>query len=312
MDDDNVGVCVGTSSSSTPVTSSPHAFFIPTSGQTKDEYRHTIRKELGFEAFASNQSTTNSIPANNNDDLSLKSSKSLTVYQSMKHKRQKYRSKTFSPKNLSNKIKRAMSPSRKSVQSQSSGWHQRSSNKDRTRLYHSLEDKDDETPLLPHELDDRSCALSLPSRLVTSMSRKKKSPSTTSLTSKRMWNKLILMDSLSTFKTTPETSTRITNTAVAKATRSMAAMELGSSSSTESSCTSSLGGRKTLDPETKGSQLQSWPKQGFLLYSARVDEEEDESSDSDSEGDNHPQAGSFAYAIRRRDSSDERGSFGTK
>lgn len=298
--DDSVGVStIGMRSMrSTPEVSSSHAFFMPNSGQAKEDYRHTVRKELDFDAFTSKHTPIA------NDDVSTKSSRSFTLRQSMKNKRRMYRSKTFSRSNLLPKIKTAISsPKRKSMPLDKAGW-QRTSVKGKTKLYHFLED--DESPLLPDDLDDRSCSLSLPSRIMTSMSRKKRSSassvtsaSTASLApraSKTKWNKLIMMDSLSTFKATPQS----TPPSIAKATRSMAAMELASSSSTQSSGTSSLGGRRSFnsgDP-AKRAQLESRLKQG--LYNARVDEEEDE--DSDSEGDDHPEAGSFAFAIRRRES----------
>ncbi len=302
--DDSVGVStIGMRSMrSTPEVSSSHAFFMPTSGQAKEDYRHTVRKELDFESFTSKHTPIA------NDDVSTKSSGSFSLHQSMKNKRRMYRRRTFSRSNLLPKIKTAIrSPKRKSMPLDKAGG-QRSSVKGKTKLYHHLEDE--ESPLLPDDLDDRSCSLSLPSRLLTSMSRKKRSSacsvtsaSTTSLASrasKTKWNKLIMMDSLSTFKATPQATTP----SIAKATRSMAAMELASSSSTESSCTSSLGGRRSFnnrDP-AKRAHLEKRLKQG--LYNARVDEEEDEDSDSDSdsEGDVHPEAGSFAFAIRRRES----------
>ena len=300
--DDSVGVStIGMRSMrSTPEVSSSHAFFMPTSRQAKEDYRHTVRKELDFESFTSKHTPIA------NDDVSTKSSRSFSLHQSMKDKRRMYRSRTFSRSNLLPKIKTAIrSPKRKSMPLDKAGW-QRSSVKGKTKLYHFLED--DETPLLPDDLDDRSCSLSLPSRLLISMSRKKRSSassvtsaSTTSLApraSKTKWNKLIMMDTLSTFKATPQA----TPPSIAKATRSMASMELASSSSTESSCTSSLGSRRNFnnrDP-AKRAHLENRLKQG--LYNTRVDEDEDEDSDSDSEGDVHPEAGSFAFAIRRRES----------
>ena len=259
---------------------------------------------IGVEIGVSSTPEAPSYSVRKERENSTRSSRSYTVRQNTKNKRRLYRNKTFSRSNFSNKIKTAIqSPSRNTAQPDNkSGW-QRSNMKDKSRLYDFLEDEESSPPVPDDFDDDKSSTysfISLPSRFATSMSWKKRpyagsscSSSTISLVtkhSKLKWKKLIQMDSLSTFKASPGLSPpSIPKTLTGRT------MELASSTSTESlasSCNSSLKSAEDKAKRFISPRLESRLKKG--LYNARVDE------DSDSEDDEHPEAGSFAFAIRRR------------
>ena len=305
-------------------TSSPH-------NGSKSTYQRSARchniapKKLDFNAVAMPAKTATENKHVHDDEPSVWSNMSLPA--SWKHKRRKVRTKSSleSGKLFSSMVNTVMQSrgmalfASLSSEDKSKRYRIRNASKLKDRLYYCLEDNE-EDPLDDFEDDrTRTSAQSLPARIRKSMPWNKKpstdssSASVTSLllpkASKRKWNRLIQADSLASFKTSDMSSTSSsirTFSTVSSRTKLPPIVESSSSVSTVSSIASwnsSLASRRSLSNSNTNNgdktrrfvasshRLVSMLQQG--LYISRVDEEEDE----DFQDEDHPAAGSFAFAI---------------
>jgi hypothetical protein len=276
---------------------SSSSYSVATSRQTKQRSRHIVGKKLNFEEIVSAAAVNKQ---GKDKEESIRSNRIVEVQRNQKNKRRLYRSKSLNKTKLSDMIKAAVhSPD----------------DRKKDRRYFSLEDEEDPIVSAYHD-DDQSSSPSLPSLLVASLPWKKKSSADTVSTSsslmsrasksKLKWSRLLQRDSLATFKAPDSSPSTIPVSSSAKANKpsSMVAIELSSSSSTVSSaasCTSSLTAIRSIDNGDSKRAMTHSPRPSSLLpkglYSLRVDEEDDE--DTDVEDDDHPAAGSFAFAIGR-------------